>query len=68
MDSLNLETLSTEQQYIWQSRSKFKKAKTSKERNFLNHIEGNFVKTSTLTSIFVELTQKETETKTWRHI
>ena len=68
---INLKTLSTEQQYhrwkIWEP-LEVKKAKANKRRKVLNGNEGNLVKTNTWTSIFAKLTEKETNTRTWRQI
>ena len=68
---INLKTLSTEQQYhrwkIWEP-LEIKKAKANKRRKVLNGNEGNLVKTNTWTSIFAKLTEKETNTRTWRQI
>ena len=68
---INLKTFSTEQQYhrwkIWEP-LEIKKAKANKRRKVLNGNEGNLVKTNTWTSIFAKLTEKETNTRTWRQI
>ena len=68
---INLKTLSTEQQYhrwkIWEP-LEIKKAKANKRRKVLNGNEENLVKTNTWTSIFAKLTEKETNTRTWRQI
>ena len=68
---INLKTLSTEQQYhrwkIWEP-LEIKKAKANKRRKVLNGNEGNLVKTNTWTAIFAKLTEKETNTRTWRQI
>ena len=68
---INPKTLSTEQQYhrrkIRES-LEIKKAKTNKRRKVLNRDEGNLVKTNTWTPLFAKLTEKETNTKTWRQI
>ena len=64
-------TLSTEQQYHRQKireSLEIKKAKTKKRRKVLNHDEGNLVKTNTWIPLFAKLTEKETNTKTWRQI
>ena len=68
---INPKTLSTEQQNhrrkIVES-LEVKKAKTNKRRKVLNRDEGNLVKTNTWTPLFAKLTEKETNTKTWRQI
>ena len=67
---INPKTLSTEQQYhrrrIRESLEINKKAKTNKRRKVLNCDEGNLAKTNTWTPLFAKLTEKETNTKTWR--
>ena len=45
-----------------------KKAKANKGKKVLNHDEGNLVKTSTWTPLFVKLTVKKANTKSWRQI
>ena len=67
-------TLSTEQQYSSITDKKIresleiKKAKTNKRRKVLNRDEGNLVKTNMWTPLFAKLTEKETNTETWRQI
>ena len=69
MDSLTGKT--PEQQYhrlkVRES-LEIKKAKTNKRRKVLNHDEGNLIKTNMWSPLFAKLTEKETNTKTWRQI
>ena len=68
---INPKTLTIEQQYHRpNSRGplKIKKAKTNKRRKVLNRNEENLVKTNTWTPCFAKLTEKETNTKTWRQV
>ena len=63
-DWINPKTLSIEKQYHRRKIREWLEIKSI----VLNHDEGNVVKTNTWTPLFVKLTQKETNTKTWRQI